>query len=58
MQARESQWAAERLAFLEKERVSKQMIFNLQQDNYRLRKSRIVSFDDYLHCGYTRTSIF
>ena len=55
MQARESQWAAERLAFLEKERVSKQMIFNLQQDNYRLRKSRIVSCDDYLHCGYTQS---
>lgn len=44
MEARESEWAAERLAFQEKERVSKQMIFNLQQDNYRLRKSRIVSY--------------
>ncbi|EFX78186.1 hypothetical protein DAPPUDRAFT_105465 [Daphnia pulex] len=43
MEARECEWAAERLAFQEKERVSKQMIFNLQQDNYRLRKSRIVS---------------
>lgn len=43
MEAREAEWAAERLAFQEKERVSKQMIFNLQQDNYRLRKARIVS---------------
>ncbi|XP_046648442.1 uncharacterized protein LOC124338342 [Daphnia pulicaria] len=41
MEARESEWAAERLAFQEKERVCKQIIFNLQQDNYRLRKSRI-----------------
>ena len=44
MKARESHWAAERLAFEEREQVSKQMILTLQEENYKLRKSRTVSF--------------
>jgi hypothetical protein len=44
MKARESEWAAERLIFEEKEQVSKQMILTLQEENYKLRKSRSVSF--------------
>ncbi|XP_046457742.1 uncharacterized protein LOC124204672 isoform X2 [Daphnia pulex] len=39
MRTRESQWSAERLAFEEKEQVSKQMILTLQEENYKLRKS-------------------
>lgn len=44
MKARESEWAAERLVFEEKEQVSKQLILTLQEENYKLRKSRSVSF--------------
>ena len=44
MKARESEWAAERLVFEEKEQVSKQIILTLQEENYKLRKSRSVNF--------------
>ena len=44
MKARESEWAAERLAFEEKEQVNKEMILTLQEENYKLRKSRSVRF--------------